>query len=59
MAGAMADVLNLVMLICASVGSLAFGVLAAYGILRVAFSLMRRQPRAVVAKARQEVVRAL
>jgi hypothetical protein len=49
----MADVLNLVMLICASVGSLA------YGILRVAFALMRPQPRPVVVKARQQAARAL
>jgi hypothetical protein len=55
----MADVLNLVMLICASVGSLAFGILAAYGILRMAFALMHPQPRPVVVKAHQEVARAL
>ena len=41
----MADLLNLLMLICASVGSLAFGVLAAYGIFRAAFALMRPQRR--------------
>jgi hypothetical protein len=34
---------NLAMLICASVGSLAFGILAAYGILRMGFALMRSQ----------------
>jgi hypothetical protein len=39
----MTDFLNLIMLIAASAGSLAFGVLAAYGIFRVAFSLMRPQ----------------
>lgn len=47
--GAMADVLNLVMLICASIGSLAFGILAAYGILRAGFAAMKpREQRAVV-----------
>ncbi len=46
---AMADFLNLVMLICASVGSLALGILAAYGILRAGFSLMKpREQRAAV-----------
>ena len=37
----MADVFNLVMLVCAAVGSMAFGVLTAYGIFRVGFALMR------------------
>jgi hypothetical protein len=41
----MMDFLNLIMLICASIGSLAFGVLGAYWILRVGFSLMRPQRR--------------
>jgi hypothetical protein len=51
----MADLFNLVMLICASVGSLAFGVLAAYGILRTSFALMHRPLRPVAVKPRQEV----
>jgi len=56
----MADVLNLVLLISASVGSLAFGILAAYGTLRVAFALMRRpQQLSVPVKARQEAARVL
>ena len=41
----MSDLLNFVMLICATVGSMAFGILAAYGILRAGFALMRPQPR--------------
>jgi len=45
----MSDLLNLVMLIAASAGSLAFGVLAAYGIFRVGFALMRPQARPVSA----------
>jgi hypothetical protein len=39
----MADVLNLVMLIAASAGSLAFGVLAAYAVFRIGFAAMRPQ----------------
>jgi hypothetical protein len=41
----MADALNLVMLIAASAGSLAFGVLAAYGIFRIGFAALRPQQR--------------
>jgi hypothetical protein len=41
----LADLLNFAMLLCASIGSLAFGILAAYGILRVGFALMRPHPR--------------
>jgi hypothetical protein len=55
----MADFLNLVMLVCASVGSMAFGILAAYGILRAGFALMRPQPRPVVVKAQPEVARGM
>lgn len=44
----MADLLNLAMLICASVAALAFGVFAAYGILRVAFAFIRPRPRPAV-----------
>jgi hypothetical protein len=47
------------MLVCASIGSLAFGILAAYGILRVGFALIRPQPRPAVVKVRQEVARVL
>ena len=44
----MADFLNLVLLICAAVGAMAFGILAAYGTLRMGFALMRpREPRPV------------
>jgi len=50
----MTDLLNLAMLVCASVGSMAFGILAAYGILRVGFALMRPQPLPVTVKARVE-----
>jgi hypothetical protein len=50
----MSDLLNLVMLICASVGSMAFGVLVAYGIFRVGFAMMRPRPKAVPVKAQTE-----
>jgi hypothetical protein len=53
----MADLLNLVMLICASVGAMAFSLLAAYGILRVGFALIHRQPRPAVIKVRHEAAR--
>jgi hypothetical protein len=43
----MEEVLNLLMLICASLGSMAFGVLTAYLIFRVGFALMRPQRRTV------------
>jgi hypothetical protein len=49
----MADWLNLAMLICASLGSMAFGILAAYALLRVGFALMRPQRRTVTVKAPQ------
>lgn len=52
----MADALNLGMLVCATVGSMAFGVLAAYGIFRVGFALMRPRPRTVPVKTQPEAV---
>jgi len=53
----MADLLNLAMLICASIGSMAFGILAAYGILRVGFALLRPHRRTVPVKAQPEAAR--
>jgi len=50
----MTDLLNLLMLICAAVGSMAFGVLAAYGMFRIAFGLMKPQSPSVAVKARPE-----
>jgi hypothetical protein len=56
----MADLLNLAMLICATVGSMAFGILAAYAILRVGFALIRPQRPTVPVKAPQpEIARTL
>jgi hypothetical protein len=49
----MADLLNLTMLVCAAVGSMAFGVLTAYAIFRAGFALMRprREPAPVKVRA--------
>jgi hypothetical protein len=44
----MTGLVNFVMLIAVSVGSMAMGVLAAYGVLRAGFALMRPQGRIVV-----------
>jgi len=48
----MTDLMNFVMLIAVSVGSMVFGVLAAYALLRAGFAMMRPQGGAVVVKAR-------
>jgi hypothetical protein len=53
----MADLLNLAMLICASVGAMAFGILAAYAILRVGFAFLRPRQRPAAVKAEAEVAR--
>jgi hypothetical protein len=50
----MADALNLGMLVCATVGSMAFGVLAAYGIFRAGFALMRPRTQAIPVKTQPE-----
>jgi hypothetical protein len=55
----MTDLLNLAMLICASVGSMAFGLLAAYWVLRIGFMLIRPPQRPAKVKAQPEVVRGL
>jgi hypothetical protein len=49
---------DLFYLVAASIGALAFGILAAYGILRVGFWLMRPAQQ-LVAKPRPEVARVL
>jgi hypothetical protein len=51
----MTDLVNFVMLIAASIGSLALGVLAAYGVLRMGFALMRPQRKASPVEARASV----
>ena len=48
----MTSLVNFVMLVAASIGSLLCGVLAAYAILRAGFALMRPQRQPIVVKAR-------
>lgn len=55
----MTDLLNLVMLICASIGAMGFGILSAYWVLRMCFALMRPGAQRVPAKAGSEVASAL
>lgn len=47
----MQDAINTLMLVCASLAALAFGVLAAYGICRSAFAIFRIHARSVAAAA--------
>jgi hypothetical protein len=51
----MADFFNIVMLVCAAVGSMAFGVLAAYGVFRVGFAMMRSQKTMPTVKQQPEM----
>jgi uncharacterized protein (DUF2062 family) len=53
----MADLLNLAMLIGASIAALLFGVAVAYGILRVAFSLMRPRSQKAAVKPSPKMAR--
>jgi hypothetical protein len=50
----MTDLFNLLMLLCAAIGSMAFGVLGAYGIFRVGFAMMRPRRKAVSVKTQPE-----
>jgi hypothetical protein len=47
----MQDAINFLMLICASLAALAFGVLLAYWVCRAAFALIRVHARSVAAQA--------
>ena len=47
----MQDAINLLMLTCASLAALAFGVLMAYGICRAAFAVIRMHARSIAANA--------
>jgi hypothetical protein len=49
----MQDALNLMMLICAAVAALAFGVLAAYVTCRAAFALLKMHARSYAMQAPQ------
>jgi hypothetical protein len=53
----MANLLDLAMLICASMGAMAFGILAAYGILRAGFAMMRPQRHPATVKAQPQAAR--
>ena len=54
---AMANLLDLAMLVCASLSAMAFGILAAYVILRAGFTLMRPQRRPAAVKAQPQAAR--
>jgi hypothetical protein len=45
----MQDAINLLMLTCASLAALAFGVLLAYGVCRTGFALIRMHARSIAA----------
>jgi hypothetical protein len=49
----MHDAINFLMLVCASLAALAFGVLLAYGVCRAAFAAIRVHARSVAAQAAQ------
>ena len=53
----MTDLLNLGMLVCAALGAMGFGILAAYAILRLAFALMRPAKKPATVKAQTEAAR--
>jgi hypothetical protein len=51
----MTDLVNFVMLVAASIGSMAFGILAAYALLRGGFALMRPVDRSIALTVRNRV----
>jgi uncharacterized protein (DUF2062 family) len=53
----MTGLLDLAMLICASFGALAFGILAAYAILRMTFAVFRPRRRQSEVKAEPQTAR--
>ncbi len=53
----MADLFNLAMLISATVGAMAFGILTAYAVLRVVFALMRPRKARTQVKSQTEAAR--
>jgi len=54
----MTDWVNGTMLVCACVGSLAFGILSAYAMLRAGFGLMARPAKQVTLGVSPRIVRA-
>jgi hypothetical protein len=53
----MGNLLDLAMLICASIAALAFGIFAAFLTLRIGFALMRPTRRAAPVKPQPEAAR--
>jgi hypothetical protein len=53
----MADWMNLAALICAGVASTGFGLLTAYGVLRLGFRMMRPQQKRTAMKPELQVAR--
>jgi hypothetical protein len=53
----MANLLDLAMLLCASLGAMAFGILAAFFILRAGFALMRPQRQRASVKPQPQAAR--
>jgi hypothetical protein len=53
----MANLLDLAMLVLASLGALAFGILTAFAMLREVFALMRGPRRPALLKTQPEAVR--
>jgi hypothetical protein len=53
----MANLLDLFMLICASLGAMAFGILAAYAILRAGFAILRPRKQLTAVKTQPEAAR--
>ena len=49
--------MDLLMLVCASIGAMAFGILAAYWVLRAGFALIRPPQRSAKVKAQPETAR--
>jgi hypothetical protein len=53
----MMNLLDLVMLICASFGAMAFGIFSAFLLLRMCFALMRPSPSQAPVKQQPEAAR--
>lgn len=53
----MANLLNFAMLVCAATGSMAFGILAAYALLRVGFAIIRPRQKAAPVKSQPQMAR--
>jgi uncharacterized protein (DUF2062 family) len=56
MIGLMQEAVNMLMLVCASLASLAFGVLLAYGVCRAAFARLRQHAGEVAQQRTAQMV---